>query len=195
MSGTAEVHQATLQPTKLELLQTWLPSQPWFEGDASDLERIASYRFVDPAGEVGVETTLVRSGGAVYQVPLTYRPAPLDDEAAVLIGTMEHSVLGTRWCYAATSDPVYTEELLRVIREGDTEAEVVRSGETEPLPKSMRVEGSGTALVANAASQTLRIARRLDAEHALDTKRAIGLLTGFWELDGQPQETVLAVLR
>ena len=44
MSGTAEVHQgATLTPSKLELLATWLPQQPWFDAsDASDVERIAS---------------------------------------------------------------------------------------------------------------------------------------------------------
>ena len=37
MSGTAEVHQSTLTPTKLELLAAWLPTQPWFDGDAADL--------------------------------------------------------------------------------------------------------------------------------------------------------------
>ena len=51
MSGTAEIHDATLTPTKLELLAGWLPSQDWFHGSADDLTRVASYRFVDPDGE------------------------------------------------------------------------------------------------------------------------------------------------
>ena len=36
MSGTAEIHDATLTPTKLALLATWLPAQEWFVGDADD---------------------------------------------------------------------------------------------------------------------------------------------------------------
>lgn len=48
MSGTAEIHDATLTPTKLELLAGWLPKQEWFFGDADDLTRVAAYRFVDP---------------------------------------------------------------------------------------------------------------------------------------------------
>ncbi len=47
MSGTAEVYTtATLSPSKLELLATWLPEQPWFDGDAANLTRVAHYRLV-----------------------------------------------------------------------------------------------------------------------------------------------------
>ena len=47
MSGTADVYtQATLSPSKLELLAPWLVQQSWFEGDAADLERVAFFRFV-----------------------------------------------------------------------------------------------------------------------------------------------------
>ena len=78
MSGTAEIHDAILTPTKLELLAAWLPAQPWFEGKADDLTKVASFRFVDPEGEVGIETILVASAGVTYQVPVTYRGEPLD---------------------------------------------------------------------------------------------------------------------
>ena len=37
---------------------------------------------------------------------MTYRGAPLGGAKAHLIGTMDHSVLGTRWIYEATGDPV-----------------------------------------------------------------------------------------
>ena len=129
MSGTAEVHpDATLVPTKLELLASWLPTQPWFAGDAADLRRVASYRFADPDGEVGLDTLLVASKGSVYQVPITWRSAPLAE--GELIGTTEHSALGTRYGYDATTDPVYVVELVRIIREGDTAADVVASRNT-----------------------------------------------------------------
>ena len=93
MSGTATIHEAQLTPSKLELLAQWLPSQPWFTGDAGDLERVASFRFVDPDGEVGIETMIVRSGGVVYQVPLTYRDEALDGEDAYLVGTFDRAHL------------------------------------------------------------------------------------------------------
>ena len=32
MTGVAKVHDTTLTPTKIELLQDWLPRQSWFEG-------------------------------------------------------------------------------------------------------------------------------------------------------------------
>ena len=41
-SGTAEIHSdATLIPSKLELLAAWLPKQAWFAGDAGVLTRVA----------------------------------------------------------------------------------------------------------------------------------------------------------
>ena len=45
---------ADITPTKPELLATWLPTQPWFVGDASALEHLGAYRFDDPDGEVGM---------------------------------------------------------------------------------------------------------------------------------------------
>ena len=188
MSGTAQIHDAELKPSKLELLAGWLPSQPWFEGDAGDLERVAAYRFVDPDGEVGIDTLLVRSGGVTYQVPLTYRPEPLDDDFAVLIGTIEHSVLGTRYCYDATTDPVYVAELIRVIHEADDEADLSRG------TKSMTVAGSGITAVSNASMEAARLVRVLDGKH-VHTAQPPGTLTGTWTQDGVERTEVLATIR
>jgi hypothetical protein len=55
---------------------------------------------------VGVEVFLVRRGERVLHLPLTYRGEPLTGTDAELIGTMEHSVLGTRWVYDGREDPV-----------------------------------------------------------------------------------------
>jgi maltokinase-like protein len=188
MSGTAKIHDAELKPGKLELLAAWLPSQRWFDGDAGDLTRVAAYRFVDPDGEVGIETLLVASGGTTYQVPLTYRAEPLDDELAVLVGTLEHSDLGTRYCYDATTDPVYVAELIRVIHEADDEAELSR-GE-----KSMTVRGSGITTVSNASMEAARLVRVLDGDH-VHTAQPLGTLTGSWTQDGAERTEVLATIR
>src|SRR5699024_7591297 len=111
-----------LSPSKSELLQKWLPSQPWFRGDASTLVRLGAFRFDDPAGEVGIETHILAVEGVAYQVPLTYRGAPLEDAEDFLVTTMEHSVLGTRWVYDATGDPVYLHELAAAILAGKPQA-------------------------------------------------------------------------
>ena len=189
MSGTAEIHEAILKPSKLELLAGWLPAQEWFVGDSEDLARVASYRFVDPEGDVGIETILVRSLGVTYQVPLTYRAEPLDEADDSLIGIMEHSVLGTRYTYDAVGDPVYQVELMRVIHEGDTEADLSR-GE-----KSMTVLGSGIVPVSNAAGESMRVVRVLDGHHVPGSRSPLGTLTGKWNADGVEVEQVLAVLR
>jgi len=105
----ALLYQADIRPSKLDLLAAWLPGRSWYRGPSSPgLERVAACRFDDPAGEVGVETILVRAGdGPVLHVPLTYRGAPLEGGEGSLVGTTEHSVLGKRWVYDACGDPVY----------------------------------------------------------------------------------------
>jgi hypothetical protein len=102
----ALIHKATLNPTKLQLLTSWLPRQTWITGEA-DVEQVGAYRFDDPAGVVGIEAFLLQArDGSVFHVPLTYRGAPLAGAEEFLIGTAEHSVLGTRWVYDGCGDPV-----------------------------------------------------------------------------------------
>jgi hypothetical protein len=138
----ALIHKATLRPTKLELLADWLPGQSWYAGQAGELTQVAAYRFDDPAGEVGIETILVRVGdGPVYQVPLTYRGAPLTGGDDRLLGTTEHSVLGKRWAYDGTGDPVYATALASAILRKTGQAEqLVQSGDRlEPRALSMTI--------------------------------------------------------
>jgi len=137
-----------LSPTKLELIASWLPTRPWFVGDASvAFSQIGAFRFDDPAGEVGLQVLLVRpeGGGPLYQVPMTYRSAPLDEAAAGLMGEMSHSVLGPRWVYDGCHDPIFVGELVRAVLTGGNEVdEVVEvDGKVVNLPKSMHVHGSG----------------------------------------------------
>ena len=192
MSGTADIYtQTSLQPGKLELLAPWLQQQDWFEGDAADLERVGNFRFVDPDGEVGLDSMLLASGGRVYHVPVTWRGAELAE--GELIGTLEHGVLGTRWCYDAPTDPVYVAELVRVIREGDTGAAMLNVETQEPMPENTVVAGSGVVPGVDAQGQ-VRLVRVLDAEHQ-DTHAARGVLTATWTYEDTEREDVLAVLR
>ena len=143
----ALLHRADLTPSKLDLLTGWLPGRPWYREDsAGGLQRVAAYRFDDPAGRVGIETMLVAVGdGPVYQVPLTYRDAPLDGGDAFLIGTTEHSVLGTRWVYDACGDPVYAAALAGAVLAdaGQADEMIEIDGELQRREPSMTIAGSG----------------------------------------------------
>ncbi|MCG2621409.1 hypothetical protein LVY72_05700 [Arthrobacter sp. I2-34] len=144
----AILYRAELRPTKQELLETWVPQQGWYIGSGTTLEHVGAYRFDDPAGEVGLETHLVRFGaGPVMQVPLSYRGAPLHDADQWLVCTMEHSVLGDRWVYDACADPVYAAALASTILTGAEAAEqfVDKDGQLEPLETFVHVRGSGTS--------------------------------------------------
>jgi hypothetical protein len=142
----ALIHRATLRPTKLEALTEWLPSRGWYTGPAGAAQRVASFRFDDPADEVGIETILVRVGdGPVFQVPLTYRGAPLAGGDDWLLGTMEHTVLGKRWAYDAVGDPVYAAALASAILGNTGQAEEMvqhDDGRLEPREPSISLAGN-----------------------------------------------------
>jgi hypothetical protein len=203
----AIVYDATLTPTKQELVEGWLGSRPWAAG-LRIAKKLGEYRFDDPAGEVGVETILWRTDdGTVVQTPLTYRGAPLDGAEEHLVGTTEHSVLGPRWVYDGCADPVWASTLATAIRTGGTQVEmqVEADGAWHTLPPRFPVRGSGTpeagrvdvtavdsvvdegeTTVSRAAGVELRLARLLGPPPAGEET-----LTG--ELDGSP--VVLATLR
>ncbi len=138
----AILHRATLRPTKLELLADWLPAQPWWRNNSvADLQKVASFRFDDPDGEVGVETLLVTTGREVVQVPLTYRASPLAGAESGFVGAMDHSVLGQRWVYDACVDPVYSAAVSAALLGGPAQADefVDVDGRLEPSLQSARI--------------------------------------------------------
>ena len=187
----AILHKATLVPSKGEVVAAWLPQQPWYEGERPARPRpVAGYRFDDPAGEVGIETMLVQTGegGDLWQVPMTYRASPLDGGGAHLIGTLEHSVLGTRYVYDAIGDPVYLEVLRATIAQRGSEADLVRDvgdGTTEEVAKTMVVRGTGGGGV------DVEVERRPQVAVEADIAEGSGALIG-WRA-GEP-DLVLARL-
>jgi hypothetical protein len=145
----ALLYRADLTPTKLDHLAGWLPGRSWYRGPATpSVTRVAACRFDDPAGEVGLETLLVRAeaDGPIFHTPLTYRGAPLAGADAWLLGTSEHSVLGTRWIYDAAADPVYAAVLAATILTGGSEAAEQISTDEGLVPRTPlgSVRGTGS---------------------------------------------------
>jgi maltokinase-like protein len=204
----ALLYQADLRPTKLELLAAWLPGRRWYqEHPDTDIVRVAAFRFDDPAGAVGIETMLVGTrDGVVYQVPLTYRGAPIEGGDDGLIGTTDHSVLGQRWVYDACADPVYIAALAAAILAdaGQAEQFIEVDGQLQRREPAMTVAGSGrevdlpaigsvrrvedddpTLIVTD--SLELGVARCLNGDAGLPSAAT---LTGTWT--GQPTPVPLA---
>lgn len=213
----AIMHPTTLRPSKLELIAQWLPEQPWFSGDAARLASLGSYRFDDPAGEVGLEGHLLTAGDdTVYHVPLSYRGAPLEGGERHLLGTSEHGVLGTRWFSDAVGDPVYRAVLATTIAHGGHEAEeLVQDADGElharepgtlvrgsgrpdaevPDFSSAEVRNSGTATRAESGSAVLEILRVIATAGVPEQAVTPGaeVLSAHWA--GRDWPSVVAILR
>jgi hypothetical protein len=201
-------HRATISPTKAELIAEWAPTRPWGASAADGIEVIGSYRFDDPNGRVGMETHLVAAGGALLQVPLTYRDEPLDGAEDALITEMEHSVLGTRWVYDGLRDPQLVIMLAAVTMTGQGEALglVVFDGRWYIAPSNVRIQGGGWSqdrvpvdgfqLVSDDATTSVldndRFALTVFRRPAPGPRPSIGL-TATW--DGQDEGVVLAEVR
>lgn len=205
----AIIHPAELRPSKLEVLGAFLPGNPWYDGPADpEPAAIGAYRFDDPAGQVGIETHLLRVGeGPILQVPLTYRGTPLPGADDWLVATMEHSVLGRRWVYDACRDPVYAAALAAVLLGGALQAEelVEVDGRRQPRQPAVRVSAGGVPeggpprlgelSVATEGSTTVidAVDVRLRIHHVLDRSAPLPsghTLTGVWR--GEPHPVLLA---
>ncbi len=186
----AILHKATLTPTKVELVAAWLPGQDWFDGEVSAVRPVATFRLDDPDGEVGIEVMLIDAGdGRLWLTPMTYRAEPLEGGAAHLVGTMEHSVLGTRYVYDAVGDPVFQAVVRDTIIGGGREADLVRhlgDGTTEPVEKSMTAFGTG--------GDGVDVVLHRTPEVATDADRAEGAAALVGERPGEPALVLARVL-
>jgi hypothetical protein len=131
----AIIYKTTVIPSKLELLAAWLPAQPWYldRGRAPELAKAGGFRLDDPEGEVGIEFMVVTDGSgddaAAYLAPMTYRASALPGADGALIGTAEHGVLGRRWIYDGTRDPVFVSQLVALMH-GAAEPQAQSIGDT-----------------------------------------------------------------
>lgn len=160
---------ATISPTKSEVVMLWLRSQDWFTRDLTDLEMLGSYRFDDPAGEVGLEVMLARlADGTVVQVPLTYRGTQLLGGDPICV--MSHSVLGDRWVYPGTSDPVFLTAISDAIRSGADQAplQFEEDGQLQTREPVVTARGSGDGDESLGDMETLSVPHLLDPSADLD---------------------------
>ncbi|MEV0108473.1 1,4-alpha-glucan branching protein [Nocardia sp. NPDC050799] len=154
----ALIHRTTMAPSKSELLGRWLPSRPWYSspGRAEDLQRVGGFRLDDPAGAVGIEFLVVTdTGGAApitYFVPLSYRDAAFDADPDALLGTAEHGVLGTRWIYDGTRDPVSVDRMVALLAGGARAQHGTESDtpELSVLVAAADLPAAGSALISAA---------------------------------------------
>jgi hypothetical protein len=174
----AVIHNTTMNPGKLDLVEGWLPAQPWYLGMSPSLTKAGGFRLDDPDGEVGIEFMVAVAAEATYLVPMTYRSAPLDGADDALIGTSEHGVLGTRYIYDGLHDPVLVAQLVALIQgaarpqaqgESDTPDPTVLSRPVSVGP--LKVEGftvhDASVLTAEVGADTpltIRLHRVLAAE-------------------------------
>src|SRR5829696_4514640 len=138
-------HRATVKPTKSELIAEWVLTQPWGPPADASIEVIGSYRLDDPDGRVGMETHLIRAGGTLLQIPLTYRDEPMDGADDAFIVEMHHSVLGTRCVYDGLRDPRLVVMLAAVAMTGQGEAlgMAMYDGRWYIAPSNVRIQGGG----------------------------------------------------
>ncbi|MFG2980238.1 1,4-alpha-glucan branching protein [Streptomyces sp. NPDC048258] len=192
----AVIHRTTMSPGKLELLASWLPAQPWYTGQpgrAPELTKAGGFRLDDPEGEVGIEFMVVTdtSGGSpvTYHVPLTYRGAPLEGAERALVGTSEHGVLGRRWAYDGTQDPVLLAQLRALFR-GEAVPQAQSASDT-PDP-TVAVEGTDLPLDTGLTLTVIRVLRP-EPPAAPDTHARV---TATWHTpDGGSARGTFAVLR
>lgn len=144
-SSWPSFHRATITPTKAEIIANWAPTRPWGPPVADPIEVIGSYRFDDPEGRVGMEPHIVTAGGALIQVPLTYRDEPLEGAEDALVTVMQHSVLGARWVYDGLRDARFIVMLAAVATTGQGEAlgMAVYDGRWCIAPTNVRIQGGG----------------------------------------------------
>ncbi|MER6611552.1 1,4-alpha-glucan branching protein [Streptomyces sp. NPDC000927] len=222
----AFIHRTTLTPTKLELLTTWLPTQPWYRGKGQpELVKAGGFRLDDPEGEVGIEfmaaTDTSGDQPVTYQVPFSYRGAPIAGADEALIGTTEHGELGTRWVYDGTRDPVLVAQLFAlVIGEAEPQMQSISHtpdpSVTTSFTKSVVTSAiasttvsddpDGTDLLVETAADgvtaadgrrlVIHLNRVLRPGQEADEQAALGQVSAGWPLpDGTTARAVFAVVR
>ncbi|MFF9654028.1 1,4-alpha-glucan branching protein [Streptomyces sp. NPDC014622] len=222
----AFIHRTTLTPTKLELLTTWLPAQPWYRGKGRpELVKSGGFRLDDPEGEVGIEFMAVTDTSGdqpvTYQVPFSYRGAPIAGADEALIGITEHGELGTRWVYDGTRDPVLVAQLFALVI-GEAEPQMQSISHTpDPSVTASFAESvvasaitsttvsddpDGTDLLVETAAEgeaaadgrrlAIHINRVLRPGQETDERAALGRVTAGWPLpDGTAARAVFALVR
>lgn len=185
----------TLTPHFRDFLPDWVTRQPWYAGTAPvRLVLVGSFRLEDRDGQVGLETHLLGNGSSVYQVPMSYRGEPLPGAGEPdLIATAMHSVLGRRWIYDATADPVWVRETLALVSAGNPADSGGRSGVGAATAHGRLLRAWPAAAVPR-----IEVVRVLRPGPPPEGPDVLGAVMGSWRptgRDGPDVEGCLAVVR
>jgi hypothetical protein len=117
---------------------------------------------------------------------MTYRGSPLAGADAHLIGTAEHGVLGKRWIYDGTKDPVLLRQLAELIQ-GSVQAQARSQSNTlEETVHAVPVDGVPAELLSISFTRLL-----VPADTAARTQP--GQVTAVWTMpDGALVRSVFA---
>jgi 1,4-alpha-glucan branching enzyme len=150
------------------LLAAWMPQQRWYpaKGRGVGIRGLGVVPLDQPAADVAIEVHVVGldSGDRldVVQVPLAFRPGPLDGADAALVGVLDRADLGRCWVYDGPHDPVYVSALLRSL--------VAAPGAVRPAPESSATvlggEQSNTSVVVAAGTPEASIVKVFRTLHA-----------------------------
>ena len=139
-------HTATLSPTKQELVEAWLPEPAVGRGTTGRRQG----RGIPPRRRGGRgrrrDHPLAYHDGTVEQTAADLPLRPVDGAEAHLVGTTDHSVLGTRWVYDGCADPVWASTLVAAILTGGRQSQmfIEQDGQRVDVPPRMQVRGSGS---------------------------------------------------
>jgi hypothetical protein len=127
---------------------------------------------------------------AAYLLPMTYRGRPLAGADAHLIGTAEHGVLGPRWIYDGTHDPVLLAQLADLFQ-GRVQAQAQSQSDTsDPTVRAV------PAAAAPGQALSISFARRLRPAADDAALPGVGEVSGPWQaLDGTLIRSVFATAR
>lgn len=192
-----EIHTGpTLAPHFRDFLPPWVARQPWYAGSETRpaLSPVGFFRFEDPAGQVGMETHLLADGSHLYQIPMTFRDAPLPGESpqgvTPLITTAQHSVLGTRWIYDAEADPVWRGEMLRLIEGNGVSAPSLMKGAAPAQARGHRLPQQEL----KPDKVVLELIRLVVVSHAPSRPDLAGVVMGIWHPHGPDAPAVTGCL-
>ncbi|HWR86137.1 MAG TPA: phosphotransferase, partial [Rhodoglobus sp.] len=116
LAALALLWNMTLVPAEPGFLAPWMSRQRWFanKGGLPVLEDIGRVELTssEPGVRVGIHLLLDHTAGkpSLYQVPLTYRDAPLEGAEAAMVG-----MLGPVYVYDGPYDQAFTSALLEVV--------------------------------------------------------------------------------
>lgn len=138
-----------------QFLPGWIARQRWYiaTGERPALTYAGHLSFKDPQDQVGIAVLILRDTAGptplTYQVPLTYRSAPVPDLDHALIAAGDHDAPTPQWIYDGPHDLAYVRALYAAIEDGtssDHEHDQYAHAQGHPTAEDPHVHGPGRTI-------------------------------------------------